>query len=104
MAVKLLPFQPSTDTDSASPNTSLSLLAASWINYQMPSKDAQVKAMFEIGKAEIAGAVTRSLFWRVGESKEEFWEIWGKRTKTPSRTFISCVSLIGLPPKSRCVR
>ncbi len=51
----------------------------------MPSKEAQVKAMFEIGKAEIAGAVTKvPLFWRSiakAEDKEHFWELWGKENE-----------------------
>jgi len=62
MAVKLLPFQPERLVPTGiSPNTALALpeKRVKWINYQVPSKDAQVKAMFEIGKAEIAGAVTK---------------------------------------------
>ena len=51
---------------------------------QLPDADkaAQVKAMFEVGQAEVAGAVTKvPLFWRAiakAECKEEFWDIWGQ--------------------------
>ena len=71
-----------------------------WINYQVPSKAAQVKAMFEIGKAEIAGAVTKvPLFWRAiakAECKEEFWDLWGKENEETVKNFhIVRVLLIG---------
>src|SRR4030042_986965 len=80
MAVKLLPFQPERLVPTGiSPTTALALpgTRVKWVNYKMPSKEAQIKAMFEIAKAEIAGAVTKvPLFWRAiakGECKEEFW-------------------------------
>ena len=94
MAVKLLPFQPERLVPTGiSPNTALALpeKRVKWINYQMPSKDAQVKAMFEIGKAEVGGAVTKvPLFWRAiakAESKEEFWDIWGKENAETLKNF-----------------
>ena len=103
MAVKLLPFQPERLVPTGiSPNTSLALpeKRLKWINYQMPSKEAQVKAMFEIGKAEIGGAVTKvPLFWRAiakAGSKEEFWQIWGKENENTVKNFhIVRVLLIG---------
>ena len=103
MAVKLLPFQPERLIPTGiSPNTALALpeKRLKWINYQMPSKEAQVKAMFEIGKAEVGGAVTKvPLFWRAiakAESKEEFWDIWGKENKDSIKNFhIVRVLLIG---------
>ena len=94
MAVKLLPFQPERLVPTGiSPHTALALpeKRVKWINYQMPSKEAQVKAMFEIGKAEVGGAVTKvPLFWRAiakAESKEEFWEIWGKENADTVKNF-----------------
>lgn len=103
MAVKLLPFQPERLVPTGiSPNTALALpeKRVKWINYQMPSKEAQIKAMFEIGKAEVAGAVTKvPLFWRAiakAESKEEFWELWGKENEDSIKNFhIVRVLLIG---------
>ena len=103
MAIKTLPFQPERlEPTGISPNTGLALpeKRVKWINYQVPNKDAQVKAMFEVGKAEIAGAVTKvPLFWRAinkAESKEEFWELWSKENeKTINNFFIVRVLLIG---------
>ncbi len=103
MAVKLLPFQPERLVPTGiSPNTALQLpeKRIKWINYQMPDKEAQVKAMFEIAKAEIAGAVTKvPLFWRAiakAECKEEFWDLWGKENEDTIRNFhIVRVLLIG---------
>jgi hypothetical protein len=103
MAVKLLPFQPERLVPTGiSPNTALALpeKRLKWINYQMPSKEAQIKAMFEIGKAEIAGAVTKvPLFWRAiakAECKEEFWALWGKENEDTIKNFhIVRVLLIG---------
>jgi hypothetical protein len=94
MAVKLLPFQPERLVPTGiSPNTALALpeKRVKWINYQMPSKEAQVKAMFEIGNAEVGGAVTKvPLFWRAiakAECKEEFWDIWGKENADTVKNF-----------------
>ena len=103
MAIKTLPFQPEPLVPTGiSPNTALALpeKRVKWINFQMPTKEAQVKAMFEIGKAEIAGAVTKvPLFWRAiakAEDKEEFWDIWGKENEETVKNFhIVRVLLIG---------
>jgi hypothetical protein len=47
--------------------------------------------MFEIGKAEVGGAVTKvPLFWRAiakAECKEEFWDIWGKENADTIKNF-----------------
>jgi len=103
MAVKLLPFQPEKPMPTGiAPNTALALPQnrMKWINYQVPSKEAQIKAMFEIAKAEIAGAVTKvPLFWRAiakAECKEEFWDIWGKENEDTIKNFhLVRVLLIG---------
>ncbi len=103
MAVKLLPFQPEKPMPTGiAPNTALALpeKRMKWINYQVPSKAAQVKAMFEISKAEIAGAVTKvPLFWRAiakAECKEEFWDLWDKENEDTVKNFhIVRVLLIG---------
>ena len=103
MAIKTLPFQPEPLVPTGiSPNTGLALPQnrVKWINYQVPSKAAQVKAMFEVGKAEVAGAITKvPLFWRAinkAESKEEFWQLWGKENEdTIKNFFIVRVLLIG---------
>src|SRR4030042_1907104 len=103
MAIKTLPFQPERLVPTGiSPNTALAFpeKRIKWINYVVSSKEAQVKAMFEIGKAEIGGAVTKgSLFWRSiakAEDKEHFWELWRKENeKTVADFFIVRVLLIG---------
>ncbi len=103
MAVKVLPFQPERLVPTGiAPNTALALpeKRVKWINYIMPSKAAQVKAMYEIGKAEIGGAVTKvPLFWRAiakAECKEEFWDLWLKETpETVANFHIVRVLLIG---------
>jgi hypothetical protein len=103
MAIKTLPFQPEPLVPTGiSPNTGLALpqKRVKWINYQVPNKAAQVKAMFEVGKAEIAGAITKvPLFWRAinkAECKEEFWQLWGKENEdTIKNFFIVRVLLIG---------
>jgi hypothetical protein len=103
MAVKVLPFQPERlEPTGISPDTALALpeKRVKWINYIMPSKDAQVKAMYEIGKAEIGGAVTKvPLFWRhiaKAECKEDFWDTWLKETpETVANFHIVRVLLIG---------
>jgi len=103
MAIKTLPFQPERlEPTGISPNTGLKLpeKRLKWINFQVPNKAAQIKAMFEVGKAEIGGAVTKvPLFWRAiakAESKEEFWQIWGKENEETIRNFhIVRVLLIG---------
>jgi hypothetical protein len=103
MAVKLLPFQPEKPMPTGiAPNTALALPEnrMKWINYQVPNKAAQVKAMFEISKAEIAGAVTKvPLFWRAiakAECKEDFWDLWNKENEDTVKNFhIVRVLLIG---------
>jgi glycolate oxidase len=94
MAMKVLPFQPERlEPMGISPNSGLALpeKRVKWINYGVPSKEAQVKAMYEIGKAEIAGAVTKvPLFWRAiakAECKEEFWDLWLKETPETVKNF-----------------
>ena len=103
MAIKTLPFQPERlEPTGISPETSLSLpeKRVKWINFTVPSKEAQVTAMKNIGHAEIAGAVTKvPLFWRAiakAECKEEFWDIWGmENEETIANFFIVRVLLIG---------
>ena len=103
MAIKTLPFQPEyLEPTGISPNTALSLpeKRIKWINFTVSSKEAQIKAMREIGHAEIAGAVTKvPLFWRAiakAESKEEFWDIWSKENEgTVAGFYIVRVLLIG---------
>jgi hypothetical protein len=103
MAIKTLPFQPERLLPTGiSPNTALALpeKRVKWINFVVPSKEAQVKAMKEIGHAEIAGAVTKvPLFWRAiakAGCKEEFWDLWGKENEQTVANFhIVRVLLIG---------
>ena len=103
ITIKLLPFQPERlEATGISPHTCLELpeKRVKWINFTMPSKEAQVKAMFEIGKAEIGGAVTKvPLFWRViakAANKEEFWQLWSKESEETIKNFhIVRVLLIG---------
>lgn len=103
MAIKLLPFQPEPLIPTGiAPNTALALpmKRVKWINYRMPSKREQVKAMFEIAQAEIAAALTKvPLFWRAiskAEDKEEFWDIWLKEDEETIKNFhIVRVLLVG---------
>jgi glycolate oxidase len=103
MAIKTLPFQPEPLVPQGiSPNTSLALPVkrVRWQNYLVPTKAAQVKAMFEIGHAEIAAAVTKvPKFWRAiakAEDKEEFWKLWLVETEESLRNFfIVRVLLVG---------
>jgi hypothetical protein len=103
MAIKTLPFQPERLIPKGiSPNTVLSLPEnrVRWMNFLLPSKTEQVKAMYEIGRAEIGGAVTKvPLFWRSiarAEDKEHFWELWSKENEqTVGNTFRIRVLLIG---------
>jgi hypothetical protein len=94
MAIKLLPFQPERLTPAGiSPNTTLMLpeKRVKWINFSMPNKDAQRRAMVEMAKAEIGGGATKvPLFWRAiarARSKEEFWELWGKENEETISSF-----------------
>lgn len=94
MAIKLFPFQPEPlEPIGISPNTALKLPLnrVKWLNYELPSKEALVRAIYEIGKAEIASAVMRvPVFWRViakSESKEEFWELWNRESEDSVKNF-----------------
>lgn len=94
MAIKTLPFQPEPlIPDGIAPNTTLLLPVGrvAWQNYLVPTKEAQVKAMFEIGHAEIAAACTKvPKFWRAiakAEDKEEFWKIWLVENEESLRNF-----------------
>lgn len=103
MAIKLLPFQPERlEPIGISPNTTLQLPTkrVKWINFTMPSKEASVKAMYEMAKAEIgAGATKVPAFWRIiakARSKEDFWELWPKESEeTISQFQVLRVLLIG---------
>lgn len=94
MAIKTLPFQPEPLIPSGiAPNTTLQLPPGrvAWQNYLVPTKEAQVKAMFEIGHAEIAAACTKvPKFWRAiakAEDKEEFWKLWLVENEESLRNF-----------------
>jgi len=103
LALKILPFQPEElKPTGISPNTGLALPInrVKWLNFQVPGKEAETQVMYEIGRAEIAGAVTKvPLFWRAiakAEGKEEFWDIWGKESEETIKNFhIVRVLLIG---------
>ena len=103
MAIKILPFQPEPLVPTGtSPNTALALPVnrVKWINYRMPGKKEQVRAMFAIGQAEIGAALTKvPLFWRAiakAEDKEEFWDIWLKENEDTIKNFhIVRVLLVG---------
>jgi hypothetical protein len=103
MAIKTLPFQPEPlKPTGISPNTALALpeKRVKWINFTVPDKASQEKAMFEVAKAEVAGAITKvPLFWRAiakAEDKEHFWEMWGQESEeTIHNFFIVRVLLIG---------
>ncbi len=94
MAIKYLPFiQESPKPQGIAPNTALALdeKRIRWINYQVPTKADQVKAMYEIGEAEIGAACTKvPVFWRAiakAEDKEEFWDIWLKENEESLKNF-----------------
>ncbi|MFC2022566.1 FAD-binding oxidoreductase, partial [Chloroflexota bacterium] len=94
MAIKLLPFQPEKlEPSGISPNTTLKLPQnrVKWINFTMPNKESMGKAMFDIAKAEIGGAVTKvPIFWRAiakAQSKEEFWDIWSMENEETVANF-----------------
>jgi hypothetical protein len=98
MAIKTLPFQPEPLVpEGIAPNTALHLPEGrvAWINFLVPSKEMQVKAMMEIGHAEIAAACTKvPKFWRAiakAEDKEEFWKLWLVENRSPSGTSSSFV-------------
>ncbi len=103
MAIKLLPFQPEKPEPSGiAPHTVLQLPVnrMKWINFTMPTTESMKKAMDEMAKAEVGGAVTKvPLFWRAiakAESKEEFWELWSKENKETIDNFhVLRVLLIG---------
>lgn len=94
MAVKVMPFQEERLVpEGISPSTALTLpeKRVKWINYQVPSREAENKGMYEIGKAMVGGAVTKvPVFWRAiakAEDKEEFWEIWDKESPETLKNF-----------------
>lgn len=94
MAIKYLPFiQESPKPQGIAPNTALALdeKRIRWINYQVPTKADQVKAMYEISEAEIGAACTKvPVFWRAiakAEDKEEFWDIWLKENEESLKNF-----------------
>lgn len=102
MAIKTLPFQPDKlEPTGIAPNTALALPSrVRWFNYLMPSKEAQVKSMYEIGHAEIAAALTKvPKFWRAiakAEDKEEFWKLWLVENEESLRNFhIVRVMIVG---------
>jgi glycolate oxidase len=109
MAIKILPFQPERlEPTGISPHTTLQLpeKRVKWINFTMPDKDSMGKAMFEISKAEIAGAVTKvPVFWRAiakAGSKEEFWELWSKENEESISSFhLLRVMLIGFTSEAQ---
>jgi hypothetical protein len=109
MAVKSLPWQPDPLIPSGvAPNTQLMFpeRRVKWQNYRVPTKAAQIKAMFEIGQCEVGAAVTKvPLFWRViakAEDKEWFWETWLKETEESIRNFfIVRVMVVGYTSKEQ---
>ncbi|MCX8118598.1 MAG: heterodisulfide reductase-related iron-sulfur binding cluster [Desulfobacterota bacterium] len=103
MALKLMPFQPEPlRPEGISPHTALRLPQerVKWVNIRMPDRESLVKAVYEIGKAEIGAAVMRvPLFWRTvarSESKEEFWKRWSEESEESIEKFhLLRVLLIG---------
>lgn len=103
MAVKLMPFQPEPlQPEGISPHTALRLpqKRVKWVNIRMPDRESLVKAVYEIGKAEIGAAAMRvPLFWRTvarARSKEEFWKLWSEESEERIRNFhLLRVLLIG---------
>lgn len=88
MSVKLLPFQPEKPKPTGiTPNTTLELplQRVRWYNFILSDKESLIKAMYEIGKSEIAAGITKvPLFWRAiakANNKEEFWEIWDQESE-----------------------
>jgi glycolate oxidase len=84
LSVKLFPFQPERlQPAGISPHTSLQLPTnrMRWYNFRLPSRKVLVEVMYEIGKAEIAAALTKvPMQWRYiakANCKEEFWEGFG---------------------------
>jgi len=81
LSVKLFPFQTERlEPVGISPHTALQFPTnrMRWYNYRVPSREALVDVMYEIGKAEISAAVTKvPIQWRYiakATCKEEFWE------------------------------
>jgi len=88
MSVKLVPFQPDKPMPvGITPHTAveLPLKRINWYNFILPTKDALVKAMYEIANAEIGAGLTKvPLFWRAiakATNKEEFWELWDQESE-----------------------
>ncbi len=103
MALKLIPFQPERlEPSGITPNTALQLppKRVKWINYTMPSKEAIIKAMYEMSRAEVGAAATKvPIFWRAiakAKSKEEFWQLWSKENEETIANFhVFRVLLVG---------
>ncbi|MFH1349643.1 MAG: FAD-binding oxidoreductase [Pseudomonadota bacterium] len=104
MAVKLFPFQPERlEPVGISPNTTLEFPTSrmKWFNFRLPSRQSLVEVMYEIGKAEIAAAVTKvPLLWRYiakARSKENFWEMFDtqKAREEQDNMHICRVLLVG---------
>lgn len=94
MAIKLMPFQPEPlQPEGISPHTALKLpqRRVKWVNIKMPDRASLIKAVYEIGKAEIGAAVMRvPLFWRAvarARSKEEFWKLWSEMSEETVENF-----------------
>ncbi|MFC2002962.1 FAD-binding oxidoreductase [Chloroflexota bacterium] len=103
MATKLIPFQPEKlEPTGISPDTTLALpqKRMRWYNFTMPSREALQKAMYELGRYEIAAAATKvPVLWRYiarAKSKEDFWEQWAKVTpEEVASTHILRILVIG---------
>ena len=83
MCLRLFPFQPKQLKPSGiSPDTFLVFPTdrIRWYNLLCPNLETLIEIMVEIGRAEIAAAVTRvPRMWRYiakARSKEDFWEKW----------------------------
>lgn len=104
LSVKLFPFQPERlEPIGITPNTALKFpeKRMKWFNFRMPSREALLEVMYEIGKAEIAAAATKvPILWRYiakANNKEEFWEGFGSQeAKDQTNAWHICrVLLIG---------
>ena len=104
IGLRLFPFQPERlEPTGISPDTTLQLPTnrMRWYNFSLPSREALIDAMYEIGKSEIGAAVTKvPLLWRYrarAKSKENFWELWGAPGKEEElkTTHILRILLIG---------
>lgn len=111
MAVKLMPFQPEPlQPEGISPHTALRLppKRVRWVNIRMPDRASLIRAIYEIGRAEIGAAVMRvPLFWRTvakANSKEEFWKLWSEENEERIENFhLLRVLLIGFGSEEQLV-